>query len=91
MYNVDVHFCYLSVGGFTSSTNEMLLILDISAYSINSLEKDINAINNGIYENKFKTESKRHCYWWMTGRGNTCNKAIDAACASITGGYRCGL
>ena len=24
-------------------------------------------------------------------RENTCNKAVDAACASITGGYRCGL
>ena len=84
MYNVDVHFFNLSVGEFTSSTNEMLLILDVSAYSTNSLEKDINAINNGINEknSKLRAEEKRE---------NTCNKAVDAACASITGGYRSGL
>ena len=58
MYNVDVHFFNLRVGEFTSSTNEMLLILDVSAYSTNSLEKDINAINNGINEKKFKTKSR---------------------------------
>jgi len=40
---------------------------------------------------KFKTMGKGHCYWRMIGRKDTCNKVVDTACASISGGYRCGL